>query len=53
MAFASKTAFSTTALFKTGNTPGKPEQTGQIFEFGACSQESALHEQNIFDFVLS
>jgi hypothetical protein len=53
MAFASTKAFSTPALFRTGYTPGKPEQTGQIFEFGAFSQESALHEQKILDFVLS
>jgi hypothetical protein len=53
MAFANITAFSTTALFNTGNTPGSPQQTGQILVFGGSNQLSALHEQKIFVVVLS
>jgi len=53
MAFARITAFSTTALFSTGKTPGKPQHTGQMFVLGASSHESALQEQKILVLVLS
>ena len=49
----SRVAFSTTALFSTGSTPGNPQQTGQILVFGGSIHESALHEQNTMVVVLS
>jgi hypothetical protein len=53
IAFANKTAFSTTALLGTGRTPGKPLQIGQMLVLGSSSQESALQPQKIFETVLS
>ncbi len=38
--------------FMTGITPGYPRQTGQTLLFGGAPYR-ALHEQNIFEFVLS
>ena len=53
MAAASRTPFSTTALFNTGSTPGSPVQTGQMLVLGGSFQESALQEQKILVVVLS
>jgi hypothetical protein len=53
MAAASSTAFSTTASFNTGSTPGSPVQTGQILVLGGSYHESALQEQKILEMVLS
>ena len=53
MAWASSTAFSTTALFNTGSTPGSPVHTGQILVLGGSIHESALQEQKILVVVLS
>jgi 2-keto-4-pentenoate hydratase len=47
MAAARRAPLWTASAFKTGNTPGKPLQTGQILVLGSASQESALQEQKI------
>ena len=43
---------STTVLFSTGRTPGKPMQTGQQLVFGSAPN-SFLQAQNIFVLVFS
>src|ERR1700688_1528461 len=43
---------STARLFSTGNAPGKPRQTGQVFEFGG-SPKRVEQAQNALVSVLS
>jgi hypothetical protein len=45
-------AKSTTVLFNTGNTPGMPKHTGQVWVLGGAPN-SVEHPQNILDRVLS
>jgi hypothetical protein len=45
-------ANSTTFLFNTGSAPGRPKQTGQVWELG--SEPKAVEQpQNILESVLS
>ena len=45
-------AMVTASRLRTGKAPGRPRQTGQVFEFGG-SPKRVEHEQKIFDFVRS
>ncbi len=52
MASAARRAYSTTRLFSTGSTPGKPRQTGQTWVFGGAPTVVA-QPQNTLVLVLS
>jgi hypothetical protein len=45
-------AYSTTRLFKTGKTPGKPAHTGQVFWLGSWPN-LVEQPQKIFEWVRS
>src|SRR3990170_6994509 len=51
-ASAVRIANSTAFLLRTGKTPGRPRQTGQVWELGA-SPNRVLQPQKIFDAVRS
>jgi hypothetical protein len=50
---ASSAPFRTASAFRTGSTPGRPLQTGQMLVFGGAPHESALQEQKILLAVFS
>src|SRR5882672_3225960 len=51
-ASAARAPSSTARQLSTGKAPGKPRQTGQVFEFGS-SPKRVEHPQKIFDSVFS